>query len=84
MAKQSLGAFVPQDLANTAWAFATAGLADAVLFSAPTRGAKQRLGEFNLQDLANTACVFATASGQDALQDVLSKKKTCVHVAKIT
>ena len=59
-AKQRLGEFNAQGLANTAWAFATEGQADAALFEALAMGAKQRLGEFNPQDLANTAWAFAT------------------------
>ena len=52
--------FKPQDLANTAWAFATTGIAATVLFHAIAVEAAQRVGEFNPQDLANTAWAFAT------------------------
>ena len=48
-----------QGLANTAWAFATAGQLDAQLFMALARMAERRVGEFNAQNLANTAWAFA-------------------------
>ena len=59
---QSLGDFSVGDLANTAWAFATASQQDAQLFTAMVRAAELRLGNFEEQDLANTAWAFATAS----------------------
>ena len=59
-AEQCLGQFNAQGLANTAWAFATAGQSDALLFEALAREVTRRLGEFNAQDLANTAWAFAT------------------------
>ena len=49
------GEFNAQDLANTAWAFATVGQQDEQLFKALARMAQWRLGEFNAQDFANTA-----------------------------
>jgi len=47
--------FNPQDMANTAWAFAKAGHAAPELFDAIAAGAARRVGEFNPQNLANTA-----------------------------
>ena len=47
--------FNAQGLANTAWAFATAGQSDASLFMALARAAEWRKGDFNAQDFANTA-----------------------------
>ena len=44
-----------QDLANAAWAFATAEHAVPALFDAIATAAVPRLHEFNPQDLANTA-----------------------------
>ena len=41
-----LGDFNTQNLANTAWSFATLGQADVQLFMALAREAKQRVGEF--------------------------------------
>ena len=38
--------FSSQELANTAWAFATAGQNDASLFAALAKAAEQRLGDF--------------------------------------
>ena len=58
-----------QNLANAAWAFATASLKDAQLFAALARVAELRLGDFNVQDLANTAWAFATANQEDAQSD---------------
>ena len=50
-----MGDFDPQDLGNTAWAFAKAGQNDALLFAALTTAAERRMGDFNVQNLANTA-----------------------------
>ena len=65
-AELRLSDFKVQELANTAWAFATASQQDAQLFAELARAAELRLGDFNVQDLANTAWAFATASQQDA------------------
>ena len=54
-AEWHLGDFNMQELANTAWAFATANQPDAQLFAALARAAELRLGDFKVQDLANTA-----------------------------
>ena len=54
--------FNVQDLANTAWAFATANQSEAQLFAVLARAAEQRLGDFNVQNLANTAWAFPKAS----------------------
>jgi len=51
----------PQNLANTAWAFATTGHAAPALFDAIGREAAARVRELNPQNLANTAWAFATA-----------------------
>ena len=45
--------FNAQELANTAWAFATAGQLHAQLFAVLARAAQRRLIEFNAQELAN-------------------------------
>ena len=47
--------FKLQDLANTAWAFATVKQLDEKLFRALAREAERRLNEFKAQELANTA-----------------------------
>ena len=44
-----------QDLANTAWAFATWGQSDVKLFAALGRAATWRVGDFDVQGLANTS-----------------------------
>ena len=54
--------FNPQDLANTAWAFATAGrAAPALLDAIATEAVRRGLRDFKPQNLANTAWAFATA-----------------------
>ncbi|KAJ1628382.1 hypothetical protein T492DRAFT_156827 [Pavlovales sp. CCMP2436] len=55
-----LGEFKPQELANTAWAFATLGTPAPQLFDAIACKSEQRIGEFEPQGLANTAWAFAT------------------------
>ena len=44
---------MPANLANTAWALATAGQSDANLFAALAKATEQRVSDFNMQDLAN-------------------------------
>ena len=46
-ADRRLGDLSLQNLANTAWAFATSGQADAQLFLALAREAERRLVDFN-------------------------------------
>eukprot|EP00966_Prymnesium_polylepis_P222844 5155282-Prymnesium_polylepis.1 len=53
--------FNPQDLANTVWAFAAAGVRAEALFAAADAAVRSRLCDFNPQDLANTVWAFATA-----------------------
>jgi len=65
----------PQALANTAWAFATAGHAAPALFDAIGREAAGRVREFNPQALANTAWAFATAGhAAPALFDAIGRE----------
>jgi len=67
--------FKPQHLANTAWAFATAGHAAPALFDAIGREAAGRVRELNPQNLANTAWAFATAGhAAPALFDAIGKE----------
>ena len=54
-AEHRLGEFNPQELANTAWAFAKLRHLHEKLATALARAAERRVGELNLQDLANTA-----------------------------
>jgi hypothetical protein len=56
-----VGEFNQQALANTAWAFATAGHAAPSLFDAIAAEAASRVGEFNPQGLTTTAWSFAVA-----------------------
>ena len=62
-----MGDFNVQNLANTAWALATAGQNDVLLFAALATAAERRMGDFKAQNLANTAWAFVTASQSDAL-----------------
>ena len=55
-----MGDFNAQELANTAWAFATAGQSDGQLFTGLAKAAETRMGDFNVQALTNTAWAFAT------------------------
>ena len=52
--------FNVQEIANTAWAFATASQSDAQLLAVLARAAGLGLGNFNMQNLANTTWAFAT------------------------
>ena len=51
--------FKPQELANIAWAFATAGRAPLTLFDSLAAEAAPRLPDFTPQNLANTVWAFA-------------------------
>eukprot|EP00635_Sarcinochrysidales_sp_CCMP3193_P011307 CAMPEP_0118906728 /NCGR_PEP_ID=MMETSP1166-20130328/10437_1 /TAXON_ID=1104430 /ORGANISM="Chrysoreinhardia sp, Strain CCMP3193" /LENGTH=52 /DNA_ID=CAMNT_0006846063 /DNA_START=1 /DNA_END=155 /DNA_ORIENTATION=- len=48
-------------MANTVWAFATAGVVEEALFGAIAGAAVNRIGEFKPQEMANTVWAFATA-----------------------
>ena len=61
-AERHVGNANPQNLANTAWAFATLGQLDSRLFTLLAREPECRMSEFNPQNLANTAWAFATLS----------------------
>jgi len=54
--------FNMQNLANTAWTFATASQMDTQLFAGLARAAERRVSDFNMQNLGNTAWAFATSS----------------------
>ena len=47
--------FNVQEVANTAWAFATASQSDAQLFAVLARAGEQRSVDFSMQELSNTA-----------------------------
>ena len=53
--EQRMGELKPQELANRAWTFVTAGQSDAHLLMALARLAEQRTDEFDSQNFANTA-----------------------------
>jgi len=60
--QRRLSEFNQQDVANTAWAFATVKYRDEELFAALAIAADRRLSEFNPQEVANTAWAFATVN----------------------
>ena len=65
----------PQDLANTAWAFATAGHAAPALFDAIGEEAAGRVRDFKPQELSNAAWAFATAGhAAPALFDAIGRE----------
>ena len=53
-AKRHKGNLNPQDLANTVWAFATAGRCDAKLFVALANMVERHMAVLDAQGLANT------------------------------
>jgi len=57
--------FNAQSLANTAWAFVTAGQFDLQMFTAIARVAEQRVCDFKVHELANIAWAFAVAEQSD-------------------
>ena len=59
--------FKSQELANTAWAFATVGHKEEQLFMTLAAAGERRMRDFNLQNLTNTAWAFATAGQTDVL-----------------
>jgi len=67
--------FEPQNLANTAWAFATAGRATHALLDAVAEESTGRVRDFKPQHLANTAWAFATAGhAAPALFDAIGRE----------
>ena len=64
-----LAGLKPQELSNTVWAYATAGVAADALYAAVAEAAvRGGLAGFNPQDLANTVWAYATAGvAADAL-----------------
>ena len=77
-----LGDFKPQELSNTAWAFAKSGRASPSVFAAiSAEVAGRSLGGFNPQDLANTAWAFAKAGhAPPALFDAISAEVVRRHL----
>ena len=65
-AEWRLDKFNAQALANTAWAFATAGHKDEQLFKALAAMAERRLDQFNAQELANTAWALTDSAALHA------------------
>eukprot|EP00434_Breviolum_minutum_P042960 symbB.v1.2.038261.t1/scaffold5898.1/size44610/2 len=50
---------IPQDLANTAWSFATLGLPDSRLLDQILLEVISKVNDFTTQNLANTAWAYA-------------------------
>ena len=75
-ARRGLRDFKPQELANTAWAYATAGHAAPALLDAIAEEAAGRgLRDFKPQELANTAWAYATAGhAAPALLDAIAEE----------
>jgi hypothetical protein len=63
VAEKWLSEFNPQNVADTAWAFATVNYRDEKLLAALARVLEQQLNEFNLQAVANTAWAVADGIG---------------------
>ena len=89
VAQRRVGEFKAQDLANTAWAFATADQSDTPLFVLVAREAQRRVGEFNAQDLAHSFAALLTECEQRqlaAFSQLLSASRPCcrVHPAALT
>ncbi|MEM7519348.1 MAG: hypothetical protein AAF368_20795 [Planctomycetota bacterium] len=60
-AGRRINEFNAQGMANTVWAFATAGIAAQLLFEAIAEEVRRRIVEFNAQNMASTVWAFATA-----------------------
>jgi len=58
-AERRIDDFNEQELANTAWSFATAAFPNAEVFAVFAKAAERRIGDFNAQGLANAAWAFA-------------------------
>ena len=66
MAAESLiSEFKPQDLASTAWAFATVKQSGEKLFADLTKAAEHLVSELKPQEIANTLWAFAAAQDTD-------------------
>ena len=63
--ERRLSEFKPQELTNTAWAFATVSHCDEKPVSALARAAKRLLSVFKSQELAITVWAFATVNHRD-------------------
>ena len=59
--REGMGSFKPQELANTAWAYAAAGHRAPALLDALAAAAVPRLHSFKPQDISSTAWAFAKA-----------------------
>ena len=54
--------FKPQEIANTAWAFAVANQSEEKLFATLATASERNVGRFKPQELANVALAFAKAN----------------------
>ena len=65
VAERRLSEFNPQNVANTAWAFATVNYRDENLFASLTIVAEWRIGSINPKSVTKTAWASATVSCLD-------------------
>merc|ERR1719446_1788111 len=73
-AMAKLSEFNPQNLANTAWAYATAQEVAPALFNAIEQAVPRKLSEFNAQNLADSAWAFArTGRGEKPFFDAVAR-----------
>ncbi|KAJ1625792.1 hypothetical protein T492DRAFT_577145, partial [Pavlovales sp. CCMP2436] len=84
-----IGSLTPQNMANTAWAFATLGVRVPELFDAIARESEQRIDTFNPQGLANIAWSFATLGLQapqlfDAIARVSEERASTFNSQELT
>ena len=81
--RRGLDRFNPQNLANTVWAYATAGVAADALYAAVAEEAvRSRLARFNPQNLANTVWAYATAGvAADALYATVAEAAVRTRLA---
>ncbi|KAJ1636936.1 hypothetical protein T492DRAFT_860833 [Pavlovales sp. CCMP2436] len=75
--EQHIGSFNPQNLSNTAWAFATLGTPAPQLFDAIARESEHRIGSFTPQELANYAWAFAVIDYLAEVADLRALLAAC-------
>ena len=66
--------FLPQNVASTAWAFATSGQSDEKLFATLTSTVHQRVSALKPQELGNAEWVLATLDQADGLWAASAKE----------
>lgn len=76
--------FLPQDITNTAWSFASLGVQDQPLMHAIAASALRSISDFNAQDLSNMAWSVAKLAFSDAplLYAIAAKSRAMITEAK--